>query len=161
MTTIHFYRGYVWTPLVFGGAALAAFSAGWEPTAAVAIIAGPLAVSMFFGGIPYAALAAWATWWLGGKNERQILKLALRMPLLMLAIYAPWAILYGGLTIGIMDGASLAMWGIPYTLLIGYAYVGLGIAIHAGLRVLSCITPKDNLVTNGDGDTQLTFPPNR
>jgi hypothetical protein len=39
-----------------------------------------------------------------------------------------------------MDGASFAMWGAAYALLIGYAYVGLGIAIHAGLRGFSCIT---------------------
>lgn len=147
MTTVQFYRGYVWTPLVLGGAVLAAFSAGWEPTAAVAIIAGPLGVSVFFGGIPYAALAAWATWWLGGKNERQILKLAPKMPLLMIGIYALSAILYGALTNGIMDGASFAMWGTAYTLLIGYAYVGLGIAIHAGFRRFSCITPKDDLAS--------------
>jgi hypothetical protein len=141
MTTVQFYRAYVCAPLVFGGAALAAFSAGWEPTGVVAgSIAGPLATSVLFGGIPYAVLAVWATWWLGGKNERQILRLALRMPLLMIAIYAPWAMVYEGLINTIMDGASFAMWGAAYALLIGYAYVGLGIAIHAGLRGFSCIT---------------------
>jgi len=57
MTTVQFYRGYVWIPLVFGGAALASFFAGWEPTGvATGFVAGPLAVSVFFGGMPYAAL---------------------------------------------------------------------------------------------------------
>jgi hypothetical protein len=50
----------------------------------------------------------------------------------------PWS--NEGLINTIMDGASFAMWGAAYALLIGYAYVGLGIAIHAGLRGFSCIT---------------------
>jgi len=89
------------------------------------------------------------TWWLDGRDEGQIRRLALRMPLLMITVYAPSALVYGGLTNGIVDGASLAARGTVYTLPIGYFYVGLGIVIHAGLRGLGCIdVPAPNTASS-------------
>ena len=148
MTTVQFYRGYVWSPIVVGALMLSAFAAGWEPAGSfAAAITIPLAVSIFFGGIPYTALAAWTTWWLGGKTEAQIRRRAFLMPLLMLGIYSTWALVYGGVTDGILDGASYALMGVAYTLTLGYAYVGLGFVIHAALRRLRYIACDETPTT--------------
>jgi hypothetical protein len=42
-----------------------------------------LLASLLYGGVPYAPLAIWATWWIGGKNEAQIRRLVVEARLLM------------------------------------------------------------------------------
>lgn len=92
-----------------------------------------LVYSLLYGGLPYAVLAAWATWAIGGRTEREIRRLMFRAPLLMIAVYAPVA-LFAGIIVGApMPFAAVALLGSILILLFGYAYVALTVILRWSL----------------------------
>src|SRR5215467_11897901 len=92
------YRLGIWLPLLVPASIAVLRGAGvpvdWLP------FSGLLLASLLYGGVPYAALALWATWWVGRRPEGEIRRLMLRAPLLMVAVFVPMA-----LTAGLAAGA--------------------------------------------------------
>ena len=122
-----FYRGAIWLPIALPVAvALLLHGLGITiGTGALRKIAQVLLMSLLYGGIPYAAIALWATWWIGGRSEPQIKRLVVRAPLLMAAVFAPLA-LVAGVAVGAPEPfAAVAVLGAIFSIVLGYAYVAL------------------------------------
>jgi hypothetical protein len=126
--TVHaFYRLALWLPIIVP-ATVAALVHG----AGLMVQQGPLRtvvqillMSLIYGGVPYALLAVWATWWIGHRPEADIKRLIFRAPLLMGALCVPFAAIVG-LAVGqprvfLMVGVIGGIVSIP----VGYGYVGL------------------------------------
>lgn len=91
-----------------------------------------VAYSLLYGGLPYAALALWGTWWVGGRPEDEIKRLMLRAPLLVVAVFVL------ALTIGLVVGNAgpyigVALLGAAVILSLGYSYVGLALWLRRAL----------------------------
>lgn len=123
-----FYRLSVWLPLLVPSLVVLIHhgiewrSEAWPVTKVVQL----LLMSLMYGGVPYALLSVWATWWMGRRSENEIKRLMLRAPILMGVLYLPFAVTAGmlaGAPIGpfLAVGALGAIVAIP----LGYAYVGL------------------------------------
>lgn len=88
-----------------------------------------------YAGIPYMLVAAWATWWIRRHSEREIRRVALRAPLLVLCAYVPFAFLLGTLSgRPLVIGGGLALLGSAFILAIGYAWVGIVLATRSLMR---------------------------
>lgn len=121
------YRLCVWMPLL-----VPAVVAGLVHGLGMVVEVGPaskvvqvLLGSLLYGGVPYAALALWATWWIGGKDERQIKRLMFVAPLLMVSLF-----LVLSTTVGFVVGQpvafiTLGVIGALVIIPLGYGYVGL------------------------------------
>jgi hypothetical protein len=92
-----------------------------------------IASSLIWGGLPYAALALWATWWVGGRAESEIRRLMFRAPLLMVAVFAPLTLVPGLVVDAPGPMAAVALLGSVVILLLGYAYVGLTVVVRLGM----------------------------
>jgi hypothetical protein len=96
-----FYRLALWLPII-----VPAIVAGLVHGAGLMVHEGPLRtvvqillMSLIYGGVPYALLAVWATWWIGHRSEADIKGLISRAPLLMGALYVLFAA-FVGLAVG-------------------------------------------------------------
>jgi hypothetical protein len=77
--------------------------------------------SLLYGGVPYGALAIWATWWIGDRPESGIRHLMFRAPLLMAALFMLFAVAIG-LTVGEPRSfIALGVLGAIITIPLGYA----------------------------------------
>ena len=92
-----------------------------------------LAYSLIWGGLPYAALAVWATKWVSGRPEADIRRLMFRAPLLMVALFVPAALVLGLLAGAPVQFAALAALGSIVILLLGYGYVLLTVMVRFAL----------------------------
>lgn len=126
------YRVCIWLPIVVP-AALILVAKAYGLRLSEGVIAEVLAYSLIYGGVPYAALAAWATWWVGGRTEDEIRRLMFRAPLLMMAVFAPLALVVGVAVRAIGPFVAVAVLGSLIILLLGYAYVGLTVLLRYGL----------------------------
>ena len=118
-----FYRLSIWMPIAVPAVLISLMAIGRGGDAGA--LAEVVAYSLLWGGIPYTALAIWATWWVGGRPEAEIRHLMFRAPLLMAAIFVPLA-----LVLGLIVGApgpffGVAVLGALSILALGYGYVGL------------------------------------
>ncbi|WP_331877639.1 hypothetical protein [Longimicrobium sp.] len=122
-----FYRCAVWLPLGIPAlVATAVHAAGWRPSLSpVAKLVQLLLMSGIYGGLPYAMLAAWATWWIDRRLEPEIRRRALQAPLWMVAAWLPFTAVIGGLSGRVEIFLGLAGLGILVILPLGYAYVTL------------------------------------
>lgn len=126
------YRACVWLPIIVPAVLIAAAKAVGFPLAA-GIVAEMLVYSLLYGGIPYAALAVWATWWIDGRPESEIRRLMFRAPLVMVALFVPLA-----LGVGLFAGqpgpfSAVALVGAIVIVALGYAYVGLTMLLREQL----------------------------
>ena len=122
-----FYRLAIWLPIALP-VAVALVVHGID----VGFGSGPLRkvvqvllASLLYGGIPYAPLALWATWWIGGRTEPQIMRLVVRAPLLMAAVFAPLSLIAGVVVGAPGPFAAVAVLGAAASIVLGYAYVSL------------------------------------
>lgn len=120
-----YYQASIWAPivlpaLVWGGASLLGMPR-WEP---LSLVLGTLFSSLFLGGLPYAALALWATWRVRTLPESAIRRLALWAPPLMLGVFLPYALVLGAGDRATWAGFGLFLFGALYIIPLGYAYVG-------------------------------------
>jgi hypothetical protein len=127
MSASVFYRCAVWLPLLIPAVvAMAVHVLEVQPTyPTISIFIQVLLISGIYGGIPYAILASYATWWIDNKPEHEIRRRALTAPLWMLALWFLCATL-----IGLISGRSemflgLLALGTAAVLLLGYGYVCL------------------------------------
>ena len=122
-----FYRFAIWLPILVSGATiLGAALVGLPNFGPLNLIAVSLISSGLYGAIPYSLLAIWASWWIRGRGENEIRRLALFMPVLMLGAFLPFAFLIGASDGDpLLGGLFMVLIAIPYILVLGYAYVGL------------------------------------
>jgi hypothetical protein len=127
MTVQTFYRCAVWLPLFIPAAIVFVIhSADVRP----ASFAGTKLVQLFvvsgvYGGVPYALLAAYATWWIDKRPERELRLKALAAPLWMLLPWLGVSALVGTLYGQIETFVKFFSLGAAVILPLGYAYVGL------------------------------------
>jgi hypothetical protein len=128
MVSVHrFYRFAIWLPILVSGAAmLGAALVGLPTLGPLNLIVMSLILSGLYGSIPYSLLALWASRWIQGRSENEIRRLALFMPVLMLAAFLPFAFLIGASDGDpLFGGLFMMLIAVPYILVLGYAYVGL------------------------------------
>ncbi|HSJ24751.1 MAG TPA: hypothetical protein VK929_08800 [Longimicrobiales bacterium] len=127
MSTSVFYRCAVWLPLLVPAAvATLVHVSGVQPTyPAIRKLIQVLLISGIYGGMPYAILASYATWWIDDKPEREIRRRALAAPLWMLALWFLCATLIGLLSGRVDMFLGLLGLGTAAVLLLGYGYVSL------------------------------------
>jgi hypothetical protein len=121
-----FYQLAIWAPILVPALVWVGVRAfgypRWEPIGGVIVI---LTISLRFGAVPYALLAAWGTWHVRELPESSIRRLALRAPLLMLAVFLPVALALGPAGGDPWGGVKLFLAGAVFILILGYAYVGV------------------------------------
>jgi len=126
------YRACIWLPVLVP-AAVIALAKALDLRLSDGIVGEVLGYSLLYGGIPYAVLAAWASWWIGGRPESSIRRLMLRAPLLMVAVFVPTALVVG-LVVGAAEPfAGVALLGAAVIIPLGYAYVGLAVLLRRSL----------------------------
>jgi hypothetical protein len=132
MSIYTIYRGCIWLPILVPAVLIVVAKAFGLPLAE-GIVAELIAYSLIWGGLPYTVLAAWATWWVGGRPETQIRRLMFRAPLLMVAVFVPLALLAGFAVGALGPFTAVAILGAIVILLLGYAYVGITVFLRMGL----------------------------
>ena len=121
-----FYRLAVWLPMLFPAlAVLFVHGLGFRPTDGGKKLVQILLMMFLYGGIPYTALALWGTFWIGRRPEREIIRMALRAPFLMIAAFIVLAtyVLVRSREVGMFLAFSAL--GAGASLVIGYFFVGL------------------------------------
>jgi hypothetical protein len=131
-----YYRSAVWLPLLVPAAtAFVMIISGARPAPGVsATLVQMIVYSGLYGGVPYALLAAYATWWIGDRPERAIRRRALAAPLWMVLLWLPVSLLVGVLYGRVETFSGLFWLGTAVILPLGYAYVGIVLL----LRPLIC-----------------------
>ncbi len=98
---------------------------------AVGMVVAYIAISPFFGGIPYLVLAIWGLFWIDHRPEPEIRRRAAVVPVLMVLINglqdAIWGVVFNS-----QYAMRIFLLGSGVILLLGYAYV----VIVFGLRAL-------------------------
>jgi len=127
MTVQAFYKCAVWLPLVVPAiVAVAVHAVGLHPSSPPVVqFVQLLLISFLYGGIPYAVMAAYGTWWIDRRPESQIRRRAMRAPLWMLAAWLPFAAFIGALSGRVEIFLGLAGFGAVVIFPLGYAYVAL------------------------------------
>ena len=138
--SIHtFYRLCIWLPILVPAVLIVAARVLTLRLASGPLIFEFLAYSLLYGGMPYAVLAAVATWWVGRKGEEQIRQVMYRAPLLMMAVFVPMALILGLLAGAMAPFAAVAGLGAVVILLLGYGYVALTIVLRYAFTRLGAI----------------------
>ena len=132
MSIYTIYRVCIWLPVLVP-AALITVANTLNLRLSAGVLWEILAYSLLYGGVPYAVLAAWATWWVGGRPEVAIRRLMFRAPLLMAAVFAPMALVVGVVVAAPGPFTAVAVLGSVIILPLGYAYVGLAVLLRRGL----------------------------
>jgi hypothetical protein len=120
-----FYRMAVWLPLVLPGSlAILRYCFGFSfVPSPIRPIVGGLLGSLLYGGIPYFALAVWATWRLGGLDETQIKRLMVKAPFLMIGAFTIFMFI-AGFRVGRPEFIFLGPIASVLIIPTGYAYIG-------------------------------------
>jgi len=126
------YTLCIWLPVIVPATVILVFNTFGLPLAD-GVVAEVLAYSLIYGGVPYAVLAAWATWWIRGRTEADIRRLMLRAPVLMMAVFAPLAVAVGVAVGSTVPFVAVAVVGSLTILLLGYAYVGVAVLLRSVL----------------------------
>ncbi len=139
MSVTTFYRLCLWLPLV-APAVLIVLVDTFALEDAEGWVGELVGYSLFYGGIPYLPLAAWATWWVGGRSESDIRRLMFRAPLYLLGLFVPLALLIGVGVGAVEPWAGVAGLGAVVILVLGYSYVALTALLRLGASRL--LTPR-------------------
>ena len=133
MSIYTIYRVSIWMPILIPAIVVAAATALSLPLAAASIVLEILGYSLFYGGVPYLPLAVWATWWVGGQPEAEIRRMMFRAPLLMVALFAPAALVIGLVVDNLQPMVVVAVLGTIVIIPLGYAYVALAVWLRHSL----------------------------
>ena len=132
MSTVSVYRLSIWLPILVPAIVIVvAKTVGLR--LAEGLLWEMLAYSLLYGGLPYAFLATWATWWVGRHSEVEIRRLMIRAPLLMGSIFVPAALILGFAVDAPGPFAAVAVLGLLSILVLGYGYVGMALLLRRGL----------------------------
>ena len=132
--TIHtYYRCAVWLPLLVPATTVVVMHvADVRPATSLATkLVQVVVVSGVYGGVPYALLAAYATWWIDGRPERELRRRALAAPLLMVVLWLAVSAVVGVLYGKVETFLGFFWLGSAVILPLGYAYVGLVLALRS------------------------------
>lgn len=132
MTATTVYRVCIWLPIVVPAILIVVVNL-FGLSDAVGFVGEMVAYSLLYGGIPYAALGVWATWWVGGRPEPEVRRLMFRAPLLMVAVFVPLSLMVGLIVGAFVPFAAVAGLGAFVIILLGYTYVGLTVLIREEL----------------------------
>jgi hypothetical protein len=132
MSIYAIYRTCIWLPILVPVVLIVVVNA-FGLRLAAGVVGEMIAYSLIWGGLPYAVLAMWATWWVGGRPEAHIRRLMFRAPLLMVAVFVPLALLLGLIAGALGPFVGVAVLGAAVIMLLGYAYVGVAILLRRGL----------------------------
>ena len=132
ISAVSVYRLSIWLPLLVP-AVVIVVARVFKLRLAEGLLWEMLAYSLLYGGLPYAFLAIWATWWVGRHSEAQIRRLMIRAPLLMGSIFVPLALILGFVVGAPGSFAAVAVLGLLTILVLGYAYVGIAAILMRGL----------------------------
>jgi hypothetical protein len=132
MSTVSVYRLSIWLP-IFVPAIVIAVAKTFGLRLAEGLLWEMLAYSLLYGGLPYAFLAIWATWWVGRHSEVEIRRLMIRAPLLMGSIFVPMSLILGFAGGALGPFAAVAVLGLLTILVLGYGYVGIALLLRRGL----------------------------
>jgi hypothetical protein len=143
VTIYTFYRAAVWIPLVVPGlVALAVHGLGLRPGWPFDKIVQILLASLVWGGIPYAALAVWGVFWIGGRPEAEIRRGALRTPLWMIVAFVPLPALVAVRSANPGMAAAVFVLGAFTILALGYVYVMLVLGVRTVVSGLFGLSPR-------------------
>ena len=132
MSIVSVYRLSIWLPILVPAIVMVVANA-LGLRLAEGLLWEMLAYSLLYGGLPYALLAIWATWWVGRQSEGEIRRLMLRAPLLMGSIFVPAALILGFAVDAPGPFAAVAALGFLSILVLGYGYVGIALLLRRGL----------------------------
>ena len=132
MSIYTIYRVSIWLPILIPAVLLAVAKALSLPIAEIDVLE-VLVYSLFWGGVPYLPLAIWATWWVGGRPEPEIRRMMFRAPLLMVALFAPAALVVGLVVGALKPFTAVAVLGTIVIIPLGYAYVALAVWLRHSL----------------------------
>jgi hypothetical protein len=132
MSIYAIYRTCIWLPILVPTLLIVVVNT-FGLRLADGLIGEMVAYSLVWGGLPYAVLAVWATWWVGGRPESQIKRLLFRAPLLMMAVFVPFALLLGLLAGALAQFVAVAVLGATVIMLLGYGYVGVAVLLRLTL----------------------------
>ncbi len=167
MTIQTFYRCSVWLPLLVPAlVAIAVNVLGARPRpGTLPEVVEVLLVSGIYGGLPYAVIAAWGTWWIDHRPEREIRRRALLAPLWMLAAWIVFAAVLGTLARTIWMVAGLVGLGAVIIFPLGYAYVAVVFLLRRLLHLTDSSRAGDEeelsstLLDSPTGETERPSPP--
>ncbi len=123
------YRACIWLPVVVPAVLILVVNT-FGLRLAAGVVGEVVAYSLIWGGLPYAVLAAWATWWVGGRPEAEIRRLMFRAPLIMVAVFVPLALAIGLGAGALGPFAGVAVLGAVVIVLLGYGYVFLTVLLR-------------------------------
>lgn len=132
ISAVSVYRLSIWLPLLVPAVVIVVARA-FKLRLAEGLLWEMLAYSLLYGGLPYAILAFWATWWVARHSEAEIRRLMVRAPLLMGSIFVPLALILGFVVGAPGPFAAVAALGLLNILVLGYAYVGIAALLRRGL----------------------------
>ena len=140
VSVTRFYRASLWLPVALPVVVILAMDILLKGLG-VEKVRGPLsgvlqilAYSLIYGGLPYICLAFWATWWIGDREERQVRRLMLVAPLLMVVSFCCWCLLVGLAVDRFRVWLAVAALGSVISILLGYAYVLLTLLLRLVFR---------------------------
>lgn len=96
---------------------------GNAAVAAMGKVSQVLLMSLLYGGVPYAALALWATWWVGRHTESEVRALMFRAPILMGLVVLCAAVAVGYATKQVTPFVAVGVLGLIMSIIVGYGYV--------------------------------------
>jgi hypothetical protein len=121
---VGYYRVAIWLPIIVPAMLWAGVHAfGMPKSDLLGGVVAMLLLSLLNGGVPYAALAVWATWRARSLDDAGMRRMVWGAPVLMLVPFTLYAVLLSGLRGDFrteLDGFALAA---LYILPIGYLYV--------------------------------------
>jgi hypothetical protein len=132
MSTVSIYRLSIWLPILVPAIVILVAKMLGLPLAQ-GLLWEMLAYSLLYGGLPYAVLAMWATWWVGRHSEVEIRRLMVRAPLLMGSIFVSLTLIIGFAVDAPGPFAAVAVLGLLSILVLGYGYVGLAVLLRRSL----------------------------
>ncbi|MEO6214082.1 MAG: hypothetical protein ABIP65_10690 [Vicinamibacterales bacterium] len=133
MTLHRFYRFSVWLPIVIPAlVAGVVHGIGVAPgSGALQDVVEILLASLVWGGVPFALLALWGTWWIGDRPEPEIRRLMLRTPLIMVAVFAAFVMLAGvAVQAPVTPFLAVIVLGSLVIIPLGYGYVAVVLLVR-------------------------------
>jgi hypothetical protein len=120
-----FYRLSVWLPLALPGlAALLVHGLGFGPTgSSFDKVLQILLISLLYGGVPYAPIAIWASFWIASRAEHDIRRQALRAPLWMILMFLLFVAVLAIKSEQLVAAALVFVLGVIAILTLGFLYV--------------------------------------
>jgi len=119
-----------------------------EPLGLLSGVIAAIIFSGLVGGIPYLILAGLLLWWMCGKTEKQIRRVLILSPILLLPITLIFITTVSLLRFGaeetLAEFSEVLIFYVPFILGFGYGYVALVFGAVLVLRRMGVISPLNS-----------------